>query len=44
MYNTPLINELISFIRSLDNVYDKAKVTSEVQKRFNLSKDRSVFL
>ena len=43
MYNYKLINELIKDIKNLNGVSNKQTVISEIQKKFSLVKDRSVF-
>lgn len=43
MYNYTALNEFISFIEQHNGIADKAKLSSLVQKRFSLTKDRSVF-
>lgn len=43
MYNREIIKELIDFVKSIDGTGDKEKVKSLVQKKFSLTKDRSVF-
>ena len=43
MYDRHILNEFITFIEQNDGIADKAKLTALVQKRFSLTKDRSVF-
>ena len=43
MYNREIIKDLIDFVKSLDGIGDKEKVKSLVQKKFSLTRDRSVF-
>ncbi len=43
MYNAPAINELISFIHSLDGIADKNKLAEAVKQKFSLTQDRKVF-
>lgn len=43
MYNREEIDSLVEFISSRDGIADKAILATQVQKRFSLVKDRSVF-
>ncbi|MBQ3021981.1 MAG: hypothetical protein IJD91_01465 [Clostridia bacterium] len=43
MYNREIINELITYVESLNGLGNKEKVKTLVQNRFSLIKDRSVF-
>lgn len=43
MYNVQIINQLVSFITSLNGIADKDSLSSEVQYKFTLTRDRKVF-
>lgn len=43
MYNRDAINRLVIYIKSLNGIGDKEKLSSLVKKEFNLTQDRSVF-
>lgn len=43
MYNKELIGQLVEFILDRDGIADKILLTTQVQQRFNLVRDRSVF-
>ena len=43
MYNREEIDSLVEFISSRDGIADKTILATQVQKQFNLVKDRSVF-
>lgn len=43
MYNKELIEELVEFISDRNGIADKASLSTQVQQRFSLVKDRSVF-
>lgn len=43
MYNRDAIDNLISYIKNLDGIGDKEKLSSLVKKEFNLTQDRKVF-
>ncbi len=43
MYNRKLIDSLSAFVSSRDGIGDKAELATQVQRQFNLVKDRSVF-
>ena len=43
MYNREIIDSLVEFVSIRDGIADKAMLTTQVQRQFNLVKDRSVF-
>ena len=43
MYNREAINRLVSYIRNLDGIGDKEKLSLMVKNEFNLTQDRKVF-
>lgn len=43
MYNRGLIEHLVEFISDRNGIIDKAALSTQVQKHFNLIRDRSVF-
>ncbi len=43
MYNRAIIDSLVDFVAARDGITDKAVLTTQVQREFNLVKDRSVF-
>ncbi len=43
MYNSELIDRLVKFVSVRDGIADKAVLTTQVQREFNLVKDRSVY-
>ena len=43
MYHRDAINRLVIYIKNLNGIGDKEKLSSLVKKEFNLTQDRSVF-
>lgn len=43
MYNREEIDSLVEFVSSRNGIADKTILAAQVQKQFNLVKDRSVF-
>lgn len=43
MYNREIIDSLVEFVSARDGIADKAVLTTQVQREFNLVKDRSVY-